>query len=88
MNEIFKVSKDTDPKKLARAVMSKIQFNDGVLLLRCLGAASVNQAVKALTILIGMGSTVGLNIYFRSHFEIKELNGEEKTFINFRVHKL
>lgn len=87
-DNIFKVSNNTDSRKLAQAIMNKIQFTDEIPTLSCLGAGAINQAVKALSILIGMGSTIGLDIYFKSHFEVRELNGEEKTFINFRVYKM
>ena len=87
-DNIFKVSANTDPKKLAQAVMNKIQFSSEIPILSCLGAGAINQAVKSLSILIGMGSTVGLDIYFKSYFEVRDLNGEEKTFINFKVYKI
>lgn len=88
MNNLFKVSKDTDPKKLAQAIMNKIQFNTEMPVLSCLGAGAINQAAKALSILVGMGSTIGLDLYFKSYFEVRQLNGEEKTFINFKIYKL
>lgn len=87
-DNLFKVSTNTDPKKLAQAVMNRVQFSSEAPVLSCLGAGAINQAVKALSILIGMGSTVGLDIYFKSFFDVRDLDGEEKTFINFRVHKL
>lgn len=87
-NNLFRVSTNTDPRKLAQAVMNKIQFGSTVPVLSCLGAGAINQAVKALSILIGMGSTIGLDIYFKSHFEVRDLDGEEKTFINFKVYKI
>lgn len=87
-DNIFRVSTNTDPRKLAQAVMNKVQFSSDIPVLSCLGAGAINQAVKALSILIGMGSTVGLDIYFKSHFEVRELDGEEKTFINFKVYKI
>ena len=87
-DDVFRVSTSTDPRKLAQAVMNKVQFGVNVPVLSCLGAGAINQAVKALSILIGMGSTIGLDIYFKSHFEVRELDGEEKTFINFKVYKI
>lgn len=87
-DDVFRVSTSTDPRKLAQAVMNKVQFSVNIPVLSCLGAGAINQAVKALSILIGMGSTIGLDIYFKSHFEVRELDGEEKTFINFKVYKI
>lgn len=87
-DDVFRVSTSTDPRKLAQAVMNRVQFSVNTPVLSCLGAGAINQAVKALSILIGMGSTIGLDIYFKSHFEVRELDGEEKTFINFKVYKI
>lgn len=87
-DNIFRVSTNTDSRKLAQAIMNKIQFSDEIPTLSCLGAGAINQAVKALSILIGMGSTIGLDIYFKSHFEVRDLDGSEKTFINFKVYKI
>lgn len=86
-NNYFKISTNTDPRKLAQAVMNKIQYSDNIPILSCLGAGAINQAVKALSILSGMGSTIGLDIYFKTYFEVRELNGEEKTFLNFKIYK-
>lgn len=86
-DNFFRVSTNTDPRKLAQAVMNKIQFGKDIPVLSCLGAGAINQAVKAMSILIGMGSTVGIDIYFKTHFEVRDLDGEEKTFINFKVYK-
>lgn len=85
-DNFFKVSTNTDPRKLAQAVMSKIQIGNNPIL-SCLGAGAINQAAKAMSILNGMGSTIGLDIYFKTYFEVRDLNGEEKTFLNFKVFK-
>lgn len=87
-DNIFRVSTNTDPRKLAQAVLNKVQFSNDIPTLSCLGAGAINQAVKALSILIGMGSTVGLDIYFKSYFDVRDLDGSEKTFINFKIYKI
>lgn len=80
MENIFKVSGTTNSQKLAAAMMKAIQNNDKVSI-RCLGANSINQAVKSLCILRGMGASVGLDIRYYSIFDMDP--DQELTFIKF-----
>lgn len=84
MENIFKVSSTTNSQKLAVAVMKAIQNNEKVIL-RCLGANAINQAVKSLCILRGMGATVGLDITYFSTFDVEYKNEDNFTFIKFYI---
>lgn len=80
MENIFKVSGNTNSQKLASALMKSIQNGDKVAI-RCLGASAVNQAIKSLCILRGMGATIGLDIKYYSIFDMDV--AQDLTFIKF-----
>lgn len=82
MENIFKVSGNTNSQKLAVAVMKAIQNGEKVSL-RCLGANAINQAVKSLCILRGMGSIIGLDITYFSVFDVEYKDDDNLTFIKF-----
>lgn len=82
MENVFKVKGDTNCQKLASATMRAIQNNEKVSL-RCLGASAINQAVKSLCILRGMGSVIGLDITYYSIFDMEYKEGQNLTFIKF-----
>ena len=77
---MFKVSGTTNSQKLASAIMKSIQNGDKVSI-RCLGANAVNQAIKSLCILRGMGATIGLDIKYYSIFDMDI--EQDLTFIKF-----
>lgn len=79
MENVFKCSGNTNSRKLASALMKAIQNGEKVSI-RCLGANAINQAVKALCILRGMGSVIGLDVTYFSIFDMDENN---LTFIKF-----
>ena len=80
MENMFKVSGTTNSQKLASAIMKSIQNGDKVSI-RCLGANAVNQAIKSLCILRGMGATIGLDIKYYSIFDMDI--EQDLTFIKF-----
>lgn len=82
MENVFRCSNSTNSKKLAAALMKAIQEGDKVSV-RCLGANSINQAVKSLCILRGMGATIGLDIKYYSIFDMDM--EQELTFIKFCI---
>ena len=76
----FRVSTSTEPTKLARAISSTIQ-KEGRLDLVCLGAGSLNQAVKSWIISRSILLPVGIEVKASPYFKVGDINGEEKTFI-------
>lgn len=84
MENIFKVSGNTNSQKLAVAMMKAIQ-NQEIVSMRCLGANAINQAVKSLCILRGMGQSIGLDISFFSTFDMEYRDGDNLTFIKFHL---
>ena len=86
MENVFRVSGNTNSQKLASAIMKAIQ-NEEEISIRCLGASAINQAVKSLCILRGMGATVGMDLSFYSIFDMEFKDGENLTFIKFYIKK-
>ena len=76
----FRVKSSTDIKKLGGAIFTNIK-NCDELSLSCLGAGSLNQAVKAVIIARGMATPVGLNVILEPSFELTEVENQEKTLI-------
>jgi stage V sporulation protein SpoVS len=71
-------------KKLSNAILSCISKN-GVALLRYVGAASGNNAIKAASIAKGEASKRGESLLIDPRFTTIEFNGEEKTGIILEV---
>jgi|10_taG_2_1085330.scaffolds.fasta_scaffold88162_2 stage V sporulation protein S len=65
-------------KKVASAVCSVVQKHD-VANLRCVGAASLNNAVKAIAIAKGEFAKKGVDIAAIPSFHTVKFNEEEKT---------
>ncbi len=78
MENMFRVSGSTNSRKLASAMIKAILNNEKISV-RCLGAASINQAVKAFCILRGMGAEIGLDISYYSIFDMDQ----DITYIKF-----
>lgn len=83
----FRVKSSTDIKKLGGAIFTNIK-NCDELSLSCLGAGSLNQAVKAVIIARGMATPVGLNVILEPSFELTEVENQEKTLIKLLVKKV
>lgn len=67
-------------KKLSNAVLQVYAKHSSVKM-RCVGAASVNNAMKALIIASGEAQKNGDNLMFSPSFTTVNFNGEEKTGI-------
>jgi len=75
-------------KKVANAIHKVIEKHDSALL-RCVGAASVNNAVKATIIASGEAKTRGINLALIPSFHNVNFDGTgEKTSILFEVRKI
>jgi len=82
-----KGSKENDKeyiKKLSNAIL-QVYLKHNTVKLRCVGAASLNNAIKAFIISRGEISKSGDVLYLAPSFTIVNFNGEEKTGIVFDV---
>lgn len=84
---LFRVKSDTDIKKLGGAIFTNIK-NCDELELSCLGAGSLNQAIKSVIIARGMAAPIGINIIIEPSFDITEVDNREKTLIKLLVKKI
>lgn len=86
MNEL-KISGKTDPSKLAGAITNILNEKESVIL-KCVGAASLNQAVKAIIIARGFIAVKGYNLVCVPAFCNIEMNNETVTGINLIVKRV
>jgi stage V sporulation protein S len=66
-SEIIRVGGSSDPLGVASAI-SNVFYNQNEVVLRAVGAASVNQAVKAIAIARGYVATRGVDLICRPGF--------------------
>ena len=84
---VFRVKTNTDIKKLGGAIFTNIK-NCNELELSCLGAGSLNQAVKAVIIAKSLSAPVGINLVLDPSFDLTEVENQEKTLIKLIVRKI
>lgn len=84
---VFRVKTSTDIKKLGGAIFTNIK-NCDELELSCLGAGSLNQAIKAVIIAKSLAIPVGINLLIDPSFDLTEVENQEKTLIKLIVKKV
>jgi stage V sporulation protein S len=84
---VFRVKSSTDIKKLGGAIFTNIK-NCDELELSCLGAGSLNQAVKAVIIARGMATPIGVDMVIEPSFDMTEVEDKEKTLIKLLIKKI
>lgn len=80
----MKIKANGDSKKIAQAIMYSVQEGKDVNLV-AIGAAAVNVAVKSLTNAISLATVNGYNLSFTTSYNMREIEGKEKTAIRFKV---
>jgi len=81
---VLKVSKSSNPGSVAGALAGVVRER-GNAEIQAIGAASVNQAVKAIAIARGFLAPSGYNIVCIPAFSEIEVGGEERTAIRFLI---
>ncbi|ALP37955.1 stage V sporulation protein S [Paenibacillus sp. IHB B 3084] len=81
---VFKVSAKSKANSLAGAVASSIQEN-GKVELQAVGAAAVNQALKAVAIARGFVAPNGVNLICVPAFVDVVINGADRTALRLIV---
>ncbi len=84
---IFRVKSNTDIKKLGGAIFTNIK-NCNEIELSCLGAGSLNQAIKAVIIAKSFAAPVGINLVLDPSFDLTEVENQEKTLIKLIIKKV
>ncbi|MBM3451246.1 MAG: stage V sporulation protein S [Armatimonadetes bacterium] len=82
--ELLKVSSGSNPSSVAGAVASLMR-KQGRAEIQAIGAAAINQAVKALAIARGFLAPSGVDIGFVPAFSEVQIDGETRTTIRFVV---
>ncbi len=82
--ESLKVAANSNPKAVAGALAGVIREN-GKVELQAIGAAAVNQAIKAIAIARGYISPSGIDLICVPAFTDIDIEGEERTAIKFIV---
>lgn len=82
--EILKVSSQSQPKSVAGALAAALRDNNEAQL-QAVGAAAVNQAVKAIAITRGYVAPNGIDLVAIPAFSEINIEGEERTAIKFLI---
>jgi stage V sporulation protein S len=82
--ESLKVASNSNPKAVAGALAGVIR-EKGKVELQAIGAAAVNQAIKAIAIARGYISPSGIDLVCVPAFTDIDIEGEERTAIKFIV---
>lgn len=81
---LIRVASDSSVHKVAGAIAGMIRERDKAEM-RAVGAAAINQAVKALAVARAFLSEDGIEIAYTNDFEEIAIKGAERTAITFRV---
>ena len=82
--EILKIAAKSNCKSVAGAIASLIEKNEKVVL-HAVGAASINQAVKAIAIARGSVASHGIDLITIIGFTKVIIDGKDKTAMKFIV---
>lgn len=83
-NEIFKVSKESEAKSIAGAIVERLKISKKVEL-QAIGAGAVNQAVKAVAIARGFVAPRGAELVCIPAFTEVDVEEDKKTGIKLIV---
>lgn len=81
---LLKVSSDSKPKSVAGAIAAVVREQETVEI-QAVGAAAVNQAVKAIAIARGYVAPNGIDLVCVPAFADIQIDGEQRTAIRFLV---
>ncbi len=84
MAELFKVSSTSNASSIAGAIAGTIR-EKGKVELQAIGAAAVNQAMKAIAIARGFTAPQGVDLICIPAFQDVEIDGQARTSIRMLV---
>ncbi len=82
--EVLKVSSKSNPNKVAGALANLLKENPRISI-QAVGAAAINQAVKAIAIARGFVAPSGIDIICIPAFVDIEIHNEKRTAMKFIV---
>lgn len=82
--EVLKVSSKSNPNKVAGALANLLKENPRICM-QAVGAAAINQAVKAIAIARGFVAPSGIDIICVPAFVDIEIQNEKRTAMKFIV---
>lgn len=82
--EILKVSKNSAPNSVAKAISTVIK-NDSIVEIQSIGAGACNQAIKSIAIARGYLAPIGIDLACTPAFTKVNLSDEERTAIKLIV---
>ena len=82
--EVLKVSAKSQPKSVAGALAGVLRENSSAEI-QAVGAAAVNQAVKAIAITRGFVAPNGIDLVAVPAFSEVTIDGEQRTAIKFII---
>jgi stage V sporulation protein S len=85
--KVLKVSANSAPNAVAGAISSSVK-EDNETEVQAIGAAAINQAVKAIAVSRGFLTPSGIDIYCQPSFISIDIDGTERTGIRFAVKQL
>lgn len=86
MAELIKVSAQSRTNAVAGAIAG-IMREQGYAEIQAIGAAAINQAIKAVTIARGYVREDGFDLVLTPYFAEVEIEGAERTAIRMAIHK-
>lgn len=81
---ILKVAGKSSVSSVSGSIVKSIESGRNVEI-RCIGASSVNQAVKSLATARGILASHGYDLMVKPSFSTTEINNEQKTMLVFKV---
>lgn len=85
MDNILKIAGTSEPGKVAGMIANLVKEGSKDIKLQCIGAACVNQGVKAVAIARGYVVPMGYDLIIKPVFDNVEINGEKRTGVSLIV---
>lgn len=82
----FKVSSKSNPNSVAGAIIGVSNENKEIILV-CVGAGAVNQAIKAVAISRGYAAPSGIDFSISPSFKTIYINDDEVSAVSLKINK-
>jgi stage V sporulation protein S len=82
----FKVSSKSNPNSVAGAIIGASNENKEIILV-CVGAGAVNQAIKAVAISRGYAAPSGIDFSISPSFKTIYINDDEVSAVSLKINK-
>ena len=82
----FKVSSKSNPNSVAGAIIGESNENKEIILI-CIGAGAVNQAIKAVAIARGYAAPSGIDFSISPSFKTIYINDDEVSAVSLKINK-